>query len=393
MYKKFFLPFLLCILTVPMLAQGQIRQAAQAGIAFSPRQVSRVLSRRVKRTFESSLPSTNLFPQAMRFVGIPVDRIQNLSNLTPQDLYPEVSFLTTNKQAGNYLLARNNRSVPSLLAAEKQRFEEIQQHFNEFKKGVKSVLEGEEINWIVSQIPDKTSCLFLGEHHSEGYNIQDSRIAIADVLTALRARYPQRPMVLFTEFLPEGEILGNTISQFDPNVLLFVSQAAQNATIPLIGLEPDFVWNNRNSTAGVRGTKFQIPTWALAEGVLLRNKRWSTLMSNLRHRFNENPELQDALFIVFAGNGHTEYGMAHSLTAMLPDEKIFSVSFYPTYLTNKQGECDYVTSHFDVMTQGFFAEEKTLLFKDPQLAQLAGFNIRYKTEPRHAMDVYITETK
>ncbi|MBR4682391.1 MAG: hypothetical protein IKP06_03710 [Elusimicrobiaceae bacterium] len=389
-YKKYFVSFLLCILTAT-LAGAQGRAAGRAAaLGRFPKGVSKALENRVIRTYHTSL-------QAQQDVLLPVEFIAAVyRDMFPQlranwkELYPDVLFLSNAKQATNYFLARNNRDALTFLTANQKRIEEINRRLDDLKSGRKSIEKGEEINWIISQIPKETSCLLLGEYH----DVDDIRLNIAKLLTTLREQNPKRPIVLLTEFLPERSIFGrNTLGTYKN--LIPVWLAADQAKILVLGLEPNFVLNNHSSRP--LDPKFPISKdaetsiWASYEGLRVRNNYWATFINGLRQTMPKvHPELSDALFIVYAGDGHTAYHEPYSLPSLLPDEKIFSVAFYPTYDETKDGLYRiYETSDFDRATQNFFTHERTVQFKDPELAKLAGFNIRLKVEPIHKIEVDI----
>ena len=376
-YKKYIFLSLICLLTATAAgAQGNVsRHAAKLRKFPANIQVSKTLADRVQNTYQAALRTQP--HHTLEFITEAANNMRPrlVSNLN--ELYPEAVFLSNSKQVTDYFLARNNRNAIAYAATHQQRLTQIQQHLNEFEKGRKSIKEGEEVRWIAGQIPSETSCLFLGEYH----HVFDIHLTIANLLSALREQNPNRPLILLTEFLPEQSILGKTTTGLDMPDLLPIWAAAQKAHIPVLGLEPEFLFNNAGCMLCEKKKK-RGNIWASYEGMRLRNTRWAFFITNFRQTMARvHPELNEALFIVYAGAAHTGYHAPYSLATLLPDEKIFSVAFFPLYRDRLPH--DYHTSDFDRMTNGLFATERLLQFTDPELAKLAGFDIRLKVEPVH----------
>lgn len=384
-YKKFFFILLISVLTATTAAaQGNVaRQAAQLGKFPARPSVSRVLKDRVQRTYlDAQIARCALVPadEQSSFVSfsLPANRMKPQLHVDPQEIYPQTPFLVTRKQVSNYFLARNNRETIAFLREQQQHRENIQQHLNDFKKGRRSILEGEEMSWVISQMPNNTSLLLLGETHT----VDDIKLNIIQLLQELRNKYPNRPIVLFTEFLPQGTVFGKNIWAQNLPTYAPVFAIAHNLNIPTLGLEPTFVFKNDNCEMGLKRS-LRENIWTSYEGMRLRNTHWVSFIKDFQQQIRQDhPELNDMLMIVYSGAGHTQYGMPYSIADMFPDEKIFSVSFYPTYLESNNTRI-YETSPFDKYSNGLFAKDKTLLFKDKKLANLLGSDIRIKVDPIH----------
>ena len=386
-YKKYIFPFLIgCLAITPANAQGRATNKVMSlRLPWNRPAVSQKLSKRVAHSYLEAITAQQEIKEPIE-MGSVAFRMNQPLRTTPQTLYPQVPFLTTPQQLGDYLMARNNREFLSFLKTDRQRFDQIQQQLADFKKGRRSIVEGEEINWIVSQIPDETSLLLLGECHY----IDDIKLSMMQLLPALRDKYPNRPMVLFTEFLPEGFLFNNMplneeMSKYTPIWLM-----AQNAEIPVIGLEPSFVKDNHNCAIMEIVGEEKKDIWGCYEGIRLRDAQWANFIKTFRqYQLQKYPEWKDMLFIVYAGAGHTEYSRAYSLPGMFPTENIFSVSFYPSYLPSAEGGKEYPVSNFDAATNSILIKDRTLQYKNPTLARLAGFNIRFKVDPIHQIDGFI----
>ena len=374
MHKKLILTLLLLICMVQgSWAQGKFtRQAVKLGKFPAKMSVSQALESRVERTY---LAARKACQETVIVPGVG-NRIAPRLKADSREFYPENAFLSNSQQVTNYFIASNNRHTKSWHNTQQQYINIIQQNLDELQKGRKSILEGEEVNWIVSQIPQETTCLFLGEFHG----FLDVRFTVADLLKTLKAKNPNRPVVLLTEFLPEREVFGKTTMGLNSPEFLPVWAEADAANIPVIGLEPDFVLNNaeshlREKVSWLNFDKGNI--WGTDEGVRIRNTRWASFITTLRQTMSQtHPELSNALFIVYAGAGHTEYNAPFSLANMLPEEKIYSVTFFPTTVNSKLQTWD-----FDEATNGLFLQEKALQFKNRDLAKLAGFDIRLRIKP------------
>ena len=369
MHKKLvFTSLLLIFVFQGSWAQGKFtRQAVNLGKFPAKTSVSSALEARVQRTYLAARKAW----QGTTIVGGAGNIIAPRLKADLPEFYPENVFLSTPQQVTNYFIANNNRHTKALHNIQQQYTNAIQQHLDELKKGRKSIVKGEEVNWIVSQIPQETTCLFLGEY----YGFLDIRFTVADLLKTLKAQNPTRSIVLLTEFLPEGSIFDQTTMGLNVPELIPVWAEANKANIPIIGLEPDFVLNNdshlREKVSWINLDKGHI--WQTTEGVRLRNMRWASFITNLRQTMSQT--LNNVLFVVYAGAGHTEYNAPFTLANMLPDEKIYSVTFFPTSVKGK-----VATSDFDEATNGLFMKEKALQFKNPNLAKLAGFDIRLRIE-------------
>ena len=314
-------------------------------------------------------------------VGKPTFTMSPYMFTDPQEIYPQLPFLTTREQQANYFLARNNREYIAFVRSSRQRLKGIEQHMKELDQGRMVVPQGKEISFAIDNIPDETSLLLIGENHSLGG--VDSQVA--QLLRSLRDKYPNRPMVLFTEFLPEG-----ASSPFARGIdrAISLSTARNVLSIPIFGLEPAFVEKNIICEAcgiDLYTLAHTQNIWTTPEGLRLRNTRWATSIKAYQQQLaREHPEWENPLTIVYAGAGHTEYGRPSSLPEMFPNEKIFSISLVSASQENEQlGLKLYNTSVFDKYIRGRFAKERVLLYKDKALAELSGSNVRLKLDPIH----------
>ncbi|MCQ2410581.1 MAG: hypothetical protein MJ053_03565 [Elusimicrobiaceae bacterium] len=366
-HKKFILSWTL-LLAGSMLSYGQPAKPSslfQAAKNFPKAQVTRTLQARIERTYQQGLLLSHMDPRLERnFVD---HHIGALLHANPQEMYPQVPFLTDEKQLSLYFVANNNRETLRQLPKDVRRFQQTQARLIDFQLHQRAPTHPpqEDIPWILHQLSDKTSYLFIGERHK----FESVKTYTAQLITALRQQFPKRQIILFSEFLPEGEVAKHRKISTDYKV---VWNAALEHNIELIGLEPQFVLDNSK-------LMFTSPTnpqagnhiWSSYEGWRLRNQRWMEHLSYYRTQYPQ------ALFVVYAGNAHVLYSEPYSLSAQFPKENTFVVALYPLTITSENG-VDFQTSLFDFPTQGWFAGLRLLQFTTPQLTHLAGFDVQIK---------------
>ncbi|MCQ2410582.1 MAG: hypothetical protein MJ053_03570 [Elusimicrobiaceae bacterium] len=377
MWKRYFILLISCVLlTSGAWAQKSgFRQLAKTFTTYPARtKVSGTLAQRVERSYQTATLSHLRNQGQSPFYFPPTYHMQPLLNVDPATLYPDVPFLATSAQLSNYFLSRNNSMISNAISAQQHLISELNAHSQDIRRASRSVLEGEEINFLVHQIPENTSYLLVGEHH----DVFSIYIHISLLITKLSKKFRNRPIILLTEFLPENVL-------FQPSIVYTpVLDIAHKLGIPVVGLEPAFVDENACLLFSTKQfDNMPRDIWVSPEGVRLRNEHWATYITNLRQRLEEHwsPNAQSPLFIIYTGAGHNDYSELHSLSSLLPQEDTFSVAFFPTYFTVDDGTIIYETSRFDLLTGGKFAKETVLHFKDRSLAKLAGHDIRIKVSP------------
>ena len=142
------------------------------------------------------------------------------------------------------------------------------------------------------------------------------------------------------------------------------------------------------------GNKIQTrPHWGHLEGVRLRNEAW---VRTLEKYHAENP---DALFVVYSGSAHSSYNVPFTLSTAMAKEIPFVVTLYPDVVFKLKPGGWWVSSleedpvpfeePLEQMTQKGAFPQKTIQFQDPELAKLAGFNVRLRLpidRTRYALD-------
>lgn len=311
------------------------------------------------------------YPLATRVCAPVYGDISQPIHAQPQDLYPTIPFLQNDEHLTLYFLFRRNREIIDRLPQLQQQQQELLRHLPLLHRAqtVISHPPQEDVAWILSQIPEQTDYLLLGERH----NFPQISSRIAQLVSGLRKR-TTRPILVFTEFLPENEIwdLSATATRLPQQAPLW--ETLQTMGIHVIGLDPKFVDDNLHttSTSFVFNQPVTQNIWASFEGLRLRNTRWLSLLNQARKLF------PDALFVIYAGTLHVSYGEPYSIADNLPHEQTFVITFYPDKAKNTKGQWTENTSIFDVRTFEQFSSSRILQFNHKRLSRLAGFDIQIK---------------
>ena len=349
---------------------AQTQALAQAG-RFSTRlpaatqnTVSRTLAIRVENTYlrlcwNKHLPSDLL----------PGQKLSQPFTSRPEDIYPGVPFLTNQEDLELYFIAQNNRETQKLLASMQRQTETLRQNAPSFCSACEQfTLPPEQISpWLAAQIPERTDYLLLGEQHG----FTEIKQTISQLLGELRERFPNRSIMLFTEFLPEHHVWGETEAPISHKSFFPIWEKAQEVHIPVIGLEPLFVSTDRmlrlNSPSGQELEKI----WSSPEGLRVRNNRWIHTLTQYHKKYPQ------ALFIVYAGSGHLLYTDPHTLGKQFANFNTQVFTFYP--------HTGY--SYFDVLTKGIFTSP-LLHITNGRSARMAGFDIQIKVDVPTAEESY-----
>jgi len=383
--KPIFLVILttLCMLspTQTLHAQMSFKQAVRAAHAwknpsavrsFSPQisqQVTRSLLRRAQRAGFEAQTQLLTHPLAHRFLD-QVSVLEIGSGISdplradPAQLYPNAPFLQNEDHLTLYFLSQLSRQTSQLAPQLQRQQEELANRLPQLVQAKTPISHPQEqdIAWLANQIPAETSFLLLGEAH--GY--PEIAFNVAKLLKELR-QIQDRPIVLFTEFLPENAVWGVNTQETRLPKYAPAWEMARLMSIPTVGLEPPFVERNLRITS-----EFERNIWCSIEGTRLRNNRWLTLLRQAREHFPQ------ALIVVYGGSFHMAYDWPYSLGKQLENEHPFVVTFYPTHLYRTDGNVTYATSPFDLNTNGQLAQERVLQFTDKELAKLAGFDVQLK---------------
>jgi len=329
------------------------------------------LTAQVLESAQAACLMTQEYPLATRASAPICGDISQPIHAAAQDLYPDVPFLQNEEQLSLYFLLQRNREIIEQLPRIQQYHEQLHRNLTLLKRAQTIITHPpqEDVAWILSQIPEQTDYLLLGERH----NFPQISSRIAQLVSGLRKR-TTRPILVFTEFLPENEIwdLSATATRFPQQAILW--ETLQTMGINVVGLEPKFVDDNLHTTSNsfIFDKPVKQNIWASFEGMRLRNSRWIILLNEARKLF------PDALFIVYAGALHVSYGEPHSIADKLPQDRTFVITFYPEKVQNSKGQWEETTSPFDVRTFEQLNTQRILQFNSKKLSHLAGFDLQVK---------------
>ncbi len=383
---------------VPLHAEGMLlrsffshgKQAAGASSRLQRMNISYQLEQRVARTYQKALQEQKAASLAYKTMplGEPVNAIIHPAELDPHLLYPRQLFLTSAEQTGNYLAARNNVLVRHELRRTEQFLQELKNYLPALEQAAQQLVQpanaDEFASWVVQQIPAQVQYVFIGEEH--GY--EKIRNLVTDLLLELRATQPNRPLFIFTEFLPEHISWPSqeNLSQMPERICQYFPIWDKIAThhLSVIGLEPAYALTNQCQAC--RGhLPFYLQrqdVWDTLEGIRLRNQHWQTILATYRAQY------PDALFIIYAGADHCLYNRPFALPNAYSKEDAFVVTLHPA------SKPKYLQKGFfhvplkkhvpasgpleNLIRQPGKFPQPALKWDDAQLARISGFDIRLK---------------
>lgn len=354
---------------------------------FNPLLVSRRLTKRVATSYQQAQKAQLALGENARRIqmGEPIRRIRSTKDMPQTEVYADKPFLTTRKQTANYMIAKSNRLFLREIERLKRLWNTLDERLPQLQEAAQQTPQVERpIEWLAQQIPDKTTTLFVGEAHG----FAEITETVDRLLALLVQRNPRQQIILFTEFLPQDfHYTANT-----PREALHLKKferlwkRAIKRNIQVIGLEPMHVMEDhcrvellsRENSKMVTGLQ-----WAHLEGMRLRNEVWTHTLEKYREQY------PDALFVVYTGAAHSLYNYAFSLSKALTKETSFVTALYPREYFKMEVEHGWFSSSLtaqlvpfpdplDRMTHEGAFPQAIVQFTDPELAQLAGFDVRLK---------------
>lgn len=208
-------------------------------------------------------------------------------------------------------------------------------------------------------VPPGVKYLFLGEvHHRAG--VQDLML---DMILSYRARYRERKVIVLTEFAEDSfPSFTQDFSQVDYTAYRSFFEELALFGIPVAGLEERAVMADTRTF--VREDGAIQPAQTTAEGRRLRNLHWGKRIGQWREKY------PDAVFIIYAGNAHVEYGRAYSVSSVMDPQE--------TYVFSIQLASDPGFNAFHAATQNRFARPGALLsWGQSKWARRAGFDAAF----------------
>lgn len=399
MKKKYFLLFLtLGLLTFPLHvdAGGKLPRIKPSKVTGRKGYVSALRAHTIKPEFnartsqvlESRLINTSIrarqvqqkLPKTLRPLISP--SVASFPEINWQAIYPAKSFLTTQEQTVNYMLAKNNRLQVQEAERLEKFYQDLQAHVTQLQQAAQTTPQVEPyLPWAVEQIPAQTTMLFLGETHY----VPEVQQAIQELIKELAQHAQGRKIILFTEFLPEQtHYTPANKSQVEQTKSRYKEtwQSALEQNIEVVGLEPAFVFEDTSMELSEisSGAITETLLWANLEAVRLRNEVWARILQQYRA---ENP---DALFVVYDGTAHSSYNTRFTLSHAFEKEVPFVINVEPTYHIKtvhimEDGEpVRDVVPHRNLVEKmlGIELPQRVIQITAPELKQLAGFDIRLK---------------
>lgn len=413
--KKFFV-LLVCsgFLSVSLTAQPLVKAGAQASlnsamrravrleIPFFPTvadtglysfQISSILKTRATDSFKTACSLQSAIPLCNAFIyGEPIYNFIKDRNFSPLTLYPDLDFLNTSAQAGNYFIARNNRLfVQEFNRLSTSLWPQVNNKLAELKHASQLTAEiNAPVLWLAEKALEKNpNKIYLLEVH-EFPEIQQQ---VTQFILHVQRLAPQRPIIVLTEFLPEGYEWQPdddlTLSENDyPGIIdipdyLNIWNTVTSYGVRVMGLEPQRVLadNSRVRFAHPRGFLSTQEIWTTVEGMRMRNERWKEIIDRTAA---ENPQ---ALLLIYTGAAHGLYTAPSSISK--GEKDAFVLAFYPAkrVIVKKREDGKEIagtTTLTDPLerltnfTQSF--PQTVLFFSRPDLAQTAGFDGRIKIE-------------
>ncbi|MBO4675005.1 MAG: hypothetical protein J5601_02830 [Elusimicrobiaceae bacterium] len=364
-----------CLLATPVQAQRNILRATPIKLKAPVTQqtLSAMLQKRVETSFIKAFEMQQHFPLETKLLGTyPFQSIQDIP-ATASQLYPEMtSCLTTEQQLADYILSNQNRRlIPEIFHME-QLWNYLKIHFSDLyiAQHTISAEQDQYMYHLTRQVPADTQYILLGEVHCTFL-----RQYIADFLIQLRQQYPNKEIVLLTEFLKEGP---KTQAEWQtaPAGLSTVFNTAQQLQIPVVGLEPNFVSKTETQIIlGGNSLHYDQTLWITLEGLAIRNRRW---MQIIQQQYKIHP---DALFVIYAGSGHLSYYQPYNISHILPPEKTFSILLLPQDLTRSMNGL-FEVSPFDQLLINKNIPPYPFVSFDKAYTNWVGFDVRIFLEEK-----------
>jgi len=343
-----------------------------------PADLSAQLSRRVKETYrhamqvQSRYPVTFLWTAPSRryryqhlletnpmLLGRSVQSGQMLVDFLPTDVYPHASFLKP-EHLPDYFLAKHNLEIQKWLPKLAESEEEFARRIDDFYAAKQTFTHPaeEDMAWLAGQLTPEHRYLLLGEEH----DLPQARQEVANLITQLGKS--GREVIVFTEFLYNGQIWSEQKTTNHLKQYLPVWQAAEKAGVEVIGLEPKFMENIFGTRLMFarrykRIAELSTDIWTSVEGLRIRNACWLETLQRYRALYPQ------ALFVIYAGAGHVEYRMPYSLGDALGGPQTVVALF------NSQ-DLDWAFGDLP---------DRIFKFNDPELSHLVGFDIAFELSP------------
>ena len=409
--KKYISLFLILLVTTA--AHAQFNQAARAALettsnaalrkaatvstdgvlkglnpaSLSTAQLARALRQRVHSSYQEAIDALEDAPYPP-LLGAPATYNSFKLPLFPmrgEKVYPDKPFLQKPLVGPflteSYFLVESNRLFVESIQQQRENFwpsfmDAIPQFYEEAQAMVQP---DDSLTWALEQISENTKNLLIGEFH--GYHEITS--FTGELLKGLREKFPQREIILLTEFLPadqgpSGHLLGSFSSYPYEIYYKELWKKIEELEIQLVGLEPRHVDSDSSTIKFFNGEKiYKTSPWCTLEGMRIRNDFWWNILQQKRA---EHP---DALFVIYAGNGHLSYSYPFSLGKKLFGPDTYLLGLVPETVEGKNNIQDPQTDPLEYTLPSLDFPQTVLAWKTPRLAELSGYNARIKLPINH----------
>ncbi len=395
--KKYFSLFFILLMTAAAHAQKlgpalETAQLARQVASQSAAQLSQQLERGAQAALEQARAAKiETYPYISHNIA-PAVGVQVLSGWQVEPLYQDRPELKDVGDISLYLIRQENRLVAQEMERQKNHvWPQLGSNIKQLEQAAANTPQvADPLHYVVQHLSPSVNTLFVGELH--GY--PEIKQAMNRLLVQLRRQQPNRPIILFTEFLPKDFVWKEKNSSFkwqpgcrkvglENNDFLAVWKQAQELNIPTVGLEPmrscldrrlcSFFLSVFNEDISPRS--FNISS----SGIKYRNEKFVETLQQYREN---NPE---ALFVVYAGTSHVEYHKFSSVAAQFKPQETFVLSLSPSVkrLAQRLGE-DKETAQYSYhpirqfIQVGNFPQD--FLYFDKGLAPIAGVDALIRLE-------------
>lgn len=214
---------------------------------------------------------------------------------------------------------------------------------------------GRAADW-AKQIPSQANIIFIGEYHLPKVQIQ-----AASLLKAYQQMYPNRQVILLTEFASDSYPRFLSVREKEENAYLekFFSLFPKRS-IKTAGLEEKACMNTQ--VTNFSGTHIS----SSVLGVAVRNAHW------LKRIYKWRAQYPDAVFFVYTGGGHCMLDELFSLARHFSPQESFVISFLVAGYKQEVSQQEM----FHAFTDWRFYKPGVLLWKNRLKGRYAGFDMQ-----------------
>ena len=324
------LPFSLCAQTWQKAVQTVTRQAKRPGVYAG---------------FKSDAARLKTLQQAFQKTDILNTWLDGV--YAPENVY---TIRETNKALDAWA-ARSNRLLAAQRIVQERNLRRLEEHKKEVLASM-ALVEQKSPSLYVPRMGDKQN-IFLGEEYHLVPALKQMLVVVKDFLQ----RYPDKKIVLFTQFLPDSALkpvqsfpAGGNYEEYFP---AFQSLKAQG--VDIVGLEEPAAkghWYEKNGLL-VRGAD-------TAYGRYVRHLHWAKRIKAWREKYPQ------AIFFIYTGAEHCAYNRPYALPQMVGGES--------SYVALLQSAPSLKKNLFHRWSNFQFAKPGVLYTRDKKWSQAIGFD-------------------